>query len=128
MQRKCPRHDLVQYKLLSRGLGKGKQWRCIKCLAIRKMRVRRNKKALLVRENGGKCIICQYEQCLAALDFHHVDKTAKSFGICEFLSRSLEKCRAEAAKCVILCKNCHTEYENGFIETVTKLEQYLSIR
>jgi hypothetical protein len=29
------------------------------------------------------------------------------------VARSLERCREEARKCVLLCANCHAEVEGG---------------
>jgi hypothetical protein len=50
---------------------------------------------------------------LAALEFHHVDPSAKEFGLAHRGARSIERLRAEARKCVLLCSNCHAEIENG---------------
>ena len=45
----------------------------------------------------------------AALDFHHLDPTQKDFSLSSIHTRkwSRERIRAEIAKCVILCANCH---------------------
>ena len=51
---------------------------------------------------------------MAALQFHHLDATAKEFQISERgVTRSIAAARAEAAKCVLLCANCHAEVEAG---------------
>ena len=31
------------------------------------------------------------------------------------MTRSLERLREEAGKCVLLCANCHAEVESGFV-------------
>lgn len=68
-------------------------------------------KQVLVDYLGGKCIICGYNKCIAALDFHHLDPAEKEF----ILSRSWQKkkmtesTKMELDKCVILCANCHRE-------------------
>ena len=50
----------------------------------------------------------------AALQFHHVDPTEKAFALSSRgVTRSLAKAREEAAKCVLLCANCHAEVEAG---------------
>jgi hypothetical protein len=86
---------------------------------------RRRKKAKLVAEAGGRCVLCGYDRCLAALEFHHRDRRTKSFGLSlRGLTRSIEKCRAEAAKCVLLCANCHAEVEVGFSTVQEKPRKY----
>ncbi len=63
---------------------------------------------------GGSCQICGYARCLVALEFHHLDPAEKAFAVGQHgISRSLEKARKEAQKCVLLCSNCHAEVEAG---------------
>jgi hypothetical protein len=67
-----------------------------------------------VAEAGGACQICGYSRCLAALEFHHLDPSAKSFSVAERgVTRSLETARREADKCLLVCSNCHAELEAG---------------
>lgn len=70
----------------------------------------------LKEKAGGKCAICGYSKCIAALDFHHRDAetkyqhNGKPIGIGEMLSRcSKNKVIAEAKKCDLICANCHRE-------------------
>jgi hypothetical protein len=71
-------------------------------------------KEMLVSEAGGACVICGYSRCLAALEFHHLDRTAKRFAVAaRGVTRSLAEAREEASKCVLLCSNCHAEVEAG---------------
>jgi 5-methylcytosine-specific restriction endonuclease McrA len=75
---------------------------------------RRKVKAILVEEAGGQCGLCGYDRCAGALAFHHLDPRTKTFGLAEGgLARSLAEARAEAAKCILLCANCHAEVEAG---------------
>ena len=37
------------------------------------------------------------------------------------VTRSLEKCRAEAKKCILLCANCHSAFEAGLIDLPVEL-------
>ena len=54
---------------------------------------------------------------MGALQFHHRDGNGKAFGLAEGgLTRSLEALRGEAAKCVLLCANCHSEVEAGIVK------------
>ena len=59
-------------------------------------------------------MICGYDRSIAALQFHHLDRATKQFTIGNLgITRSLERMRAEARKCVLLCANCHAEVESG---------------
>jgi hypothetical protein len=58
-------------------------------------------------------LICGYCRCASALQFHHVDPAQKLFTINAGVGKALEKLRAEARKCVLLCATCHVEVEAG---------------
>jgi hypothetical protein len=89
-------------------------YRCKRCRSEQVSERRRVVKAALVAEAGGRCCICGYERCVAALAFHHVDPETKRLGIAAGgLAHSLETLRVEIAKCVLLCSNCHAEVERG---------------
>jgi len=71
---------------------------------------RRKVREMALEYKGGKCQICGYDKCLAALDFHHIDPTQKDFGIsAKGYTRSWEKVKLEVDKCVLICANCHRE-------------------
>jgi hypothetical protein len=62
------------------------------------------------------CAICGYGRFPGALHFHHRDPSIKSFELsAEGFARSLDRARAEARKCVLLCSNCHAEVEGGTV-------------
>jgi hypothetical protein len=64
-------------------------------------RRRRKVKRILVAEAGGRCALCGYDRCAAALHFHHVDPGSKQFHLSmQGVARSLAVARAEMAKCV----------------------------
>jgi 5-methylcytosine-specific restriction endonuclease McrA len=108
-QRVCRSHGLTEFVLEGRGY-----YRCKKCRMERVMDWRRRAKLRLIAEAGGCCQICGYDRYSGALHFHHRDPAAKEFGISRSgFTRSMEKMRAEAAKCVLLCSNCHAEIEAG---------------
>ena len=69
---------------------------------------RRKNVSLLKEEAGGKCCMCGYNKCTAALEFHHLDPDAKEGGIIGSTA-SLAKQREEAKKCILVCANCHRE-------------------
>ena len=107
----CRHHGVTDHWLEGRG-----SYRCLKCRSDAVARRRRKIKALLVREAGGGCALCGYMRCIAALHFHHLDPAAKSFTLAHGgWTRSLDATRLEAAKCVLLCSNCHSEVEAGLV-------------
>jgi excisionase family DNA binding protein len=104
----CPIHGEQRFRATGPG------FRCPRCNAERVMGHRRAVKAILVAEAGGACQVCGYDRCLRALEFHHRDRAEKEFGIGRHgHTRSLARARAEVAKCVLLCSNCHMEIEDG---------------
>jgi hypothetical protein len=107
--RLCPRHGTATFRLDKRGT-----YRCVRCAQEGVAERRRRVKRILVQEAGGRCAECGYGACVAALQFHHVDRASKSFALShEGLTRSLARAREEAQKCVLLCANCHAEVEVG---------------
>lgn len=96
--------------------------RCNSCLVTAR---RQEVKRILIAEHGGKCLFCGYNAYVGALEFHHVDASSKQFGIAfGGVSRSLEKTREEAAKCVLCCSNCHAEIEGGLIPYDVVLDEF----
>ena len=89
----------------------------VRCRACRMERVserRRKNKWVLAQEAGGKCVRCGYDRFIGALQFHHVDRKTKRFGLAARGStRGIRALREEARKCVLLCANCHAEIEHG---------------
>ena len=56
------------------------------------------------------CKICSYNKCPDALEFHHLDKDKKIFGISvQHFYYSWKKILKEIKKCILLCSNCHKE-------------------
>ncbi len=78
---------------------------------------RRKLKRMLVEYKGGACVRCGYRKYFGALDLHHTDDANKSFGLSRGgITRSWEKMKMEADKCILLCANCHREAHGGFVE------------
>jgi hypothetical protein len=70
---------------------------------------RRAIKQRLVDVLGGCCSRCGYTKCLGALDFHHHSGN-KEYGISEKLKfGSFDSLLPEVMKCILLCRNCHSE-------------------
>jgi transposase len=114
VMRNCNRHGLTDFLIEGRGY-----YRCKRCRLERVSQRRRQVKSILVTEAGGRCALCGYDRCLAALHFHHRDPSTKRFHLSmQGVARSLASARAEMAKCVLLCANCHAEVESG-VATLT---------
>lgn len=72
-------------------------------------------KRWLVGLFGGKCERCGWTPKMGeevALDFHHRDPSTKLFSFGGSLTRSREAVLIEAAKCDLLCANCHRIVES----------------
>ena len=109
---KCERHGEAEFVLEGRG-----HYRCKSCRSEAVTRHRRKVKAILVREAGGCCCLCGYDRHVGALEFHHVHPAQKLYEVGKYsVTLSLEVARVEAAKCVLLCSNCHAEVESGGVE------------
>jgi transposase len=107
--RRCRKHGDVTFILEGRGY-----YRCTRCRAERVAARRRLVKEILVREAGGRCVLCGYDRHAGALQFHHVDRATKSFGIARGgYTTGIARARMEAEKCVLVCANCHAEIEGG---------------
>ncbi len=88
--------------------------RCLRCHSEAVTRRRRKVKQILVDQAGGACVLCGYNRHVGALEFHHVDRSAKAFALSHGgNARSLARAQAEAAKCILLCANCHAEVGAG---------------
>jgi len=72
---------------------------------------------MVVEYKGGKCNLCGYKKSIEALELHHLDKKKKDFGIsADGLTRSWEKVKKEAEKCMLVCANCHRELHAGIVQ------------
>jgi hypothetical protein len=78
---------------------------------------RQQTKVKAVLYKGGACLVCNYDRCSAALDFHHLNEDQKNFNISlSGLCRAWLTIKAELDKCVLLCKCCHAEHHYGDLE------------
>jgi excisionase family DNA binding protein len=113
----CRRHGVTRHVAVV----SESRLRCAKCRSEAVSRRRRKVKEILVGEAGGRCKLCGYGRHSAALQFHHIDPSTKSFGLgVRGITRSIATLREEAAKCILLCANCHAEVEAGVAELPVK--------
>ena len=87
---------------------------CRKCASTKDTayaKIRRRKyKQKSVNLLGGKCSRCEYNKCLDALEFHHIDSKMKDNGLGDmFGNNSWKTIEKELKKCILLCANCHRE-------------------
>ena len=67
-------------------------------------KLKRGRKAKLLKLLGGKCIKCGETE---SLEFDHIDPGTMSFRIGHRLDYSMELLKKEADKCQLLCHRCH---------------------
>lgn len=113
----CRHHGMTEFVLEGRGY-----YRCKKCRSRGVAERRRVVKRKLVEEAGGACLICGYDRCVAALEFHHLDPSKKAFSLSlRGITKSIAVIREETAKCILLCSTCHAEVEAGFVDLPKEL-------
>ena len=85
---------------------------CINCKSKSSKKSRQDFKEDLVMRKGGKCYVCGYDKCNAALDFHHLDPSKKDRRYFNMRGGLSDTLKTELDKCVLLCSNCHREVHN----------------
>ena len=82
---------------------------CRECIARQTIDRGRKLKSDCVEYKGGKCQKCGYNECPAALDFHHRNPEEKDFAICKKSGcrKINDRIKKELDKCDLLCANCH---------------------
>ena len=78
-------------------------------LINQKICLRRAMKKQALKLKGGKCSICGYDKCVAALEFHHLDSNEKEFKLSNGNTMSWDTYKKELEKCILVCSNCHAE-------------------
>ena len=110
--RECPRHGWGSFVRV----GAAGHYRCARCNTEAVTDRRRRVKEILVAEAGGRCVTCGFDAYVGALQFHHRDPATKAFEVSrQGITRSLDRLRLEARKCVLLCANCHAMVEAGLL-------------
>lgn len=84
------------------------------------IRAQKRKKQHAVDMFGGQCVVCGYNKCLDALEFHHVDKSKKEEKPSYIIMRwSWKRAKVELDKCILICSNCHRELHSKEKEGVS---------
>lgn len=106
IRRVCKFHGEQDFYLAN----KKNYWKCRKCNVERVKKRRQNVKLMAVEYKGGCCVICSYNKCVKALDFHHLNPKEKDFSISKRgHTRSWNRIKIELDKCILVCSNCHSE-------------------
>jgi DNA-binding CsgD family transcriptional regulator len=84
---------------------------------VKSFRKRTKEKA--VEYKGGKCNICNYDRCVSALEFHHLEPSKKDFTLSQSMNIAWNKIEEELDKCILVCANCHREIHEGIIKIVS---------
>ena len=92
--------------------------RCKACFVAHRSTQHIERVVKAVKELGKelKCCICGYDKCVSSLDFHHLDPSQKDIGVGQMRGHSFQRIKREIEKCVVLCKNCHSEVHAGVTE------------
>jgi hypothetical protein len=72
---------------------------------------RKKAKEIILVCMGEKCQICNYNNCSAALELHHIDPNEKELSLSSIMTscKSWNFIYSEIEKCILLCSNCHRE-------------------
>lgn len=88
----------------------GRAGECKDCKSIRIKKLRVEREQMLFDLFKKCCNICKIEHPNPSFfDFHHKNKGEKKREVKQILCGSLDALLLEAAKCVMLCPNCHRE-------------------
>lgn len=86
---------------------------CKYCYRKRSSETLKDNKIRAIEYKGGCCIVCKYNRCNAALEFHHLDPSEKDLSIRLNSLTNWNKIQNELDKCVLVCANCHREIHQG---------------
>lgn len=114
--RECKVHGLTAFGFhRDRRLPKEGRWRCKQCQAAatrKNLQEVRDYSSAYKLERG--CLNCGYDRFASALHFAHIDPATKTKTPAQI--RNLDALKVEIEKCVVLCSNCHIEWDRGFIQ------------
>lgn len=70
------------------------------------------------------CVKCN-EDRFWVLDFHHLNPSEKDKGVSELLNHSFIRLKNEVSKCIILCRNCHSDFHYLEKQNNINIKEYL---
>lgn len=87
---------------------------CKDCTTEQTIARQQKLKIRLVEYKGGKCVLCGYDRCLAALVFHHREPQGKDYRLSRHKTLAFETVVSEIDKCDLLCCRCHAEIHDAW--------------
>lgn len=91
-----------------------KRFVCGKCHNEYTIQRGKETKERIVGYLGGKCVACGFDNYICSLDVHHIDPSKKDINFKSKRGWCWERIVKELENCILLCKNCHQAYHNGF--------------
>lgn len=100
---------------------------CRKCQAsYASERYYQNKNILDSTKEGKCCERCGYNECIEALDYHHIDPSTKVDTVAKLLTHyNANDGLEEIKKCALLCANCHRYFHYLQRQQGITLEEFL---
>ena len=100
---------------------------CRKCQAgYASKRYYENKEILDNTKEGKCCARCGYNECIEALDYHHIDANTKIGTVARLLTHyNAQDGLKEIEKCILLCANCHRYFHYLQRQKNITLEEFL---
>ena len=117
-ERKCPKCKKILpstqfYK--RRGIENSSTY-CKICTSKQTLERIHNLKKEMIKYKGNSCVICGYQKCMGALEFHHTNPKEKDFNLSRIKRYSFnENIKKELDKCVLVCANCHREIHSKLV-------------
>ena len=100
---------------------------CKKCILDAQKKRWKARKIKAVNLLGGKCSICGYHRNYASLEFHHVDPSSKKGNWKRICKKEWYSIISELKKCILLCRNCHSELHNPDLSCEEYKEEYIEL-
>lgn len=107
--------QICHRKYSKKHYNKNKQQYIQKSVKRNKILIQQNKQLINQIKIESGCKICG-ENCLACLDFHHLNEKDKLLNIAWSLKYSQKTLLKEISKCIVLCSNCHRKLHAGLIQ------------
>ena len=76
----------------------------------------RDNRKKIIAHMGGKCIACEHDKYLSALQLHHLDPSTKDPKFSGYRSWKWERVLTEVMGCVLLCATCHAAVHSGEVD------------